>query len=507
MIRVPLSLAAAALSGAKIIARAPVEVSGICADSREVAPGDLFACLRGLHQDAQRFIPQAVQRGARALLVDRPLLGEKYPGVGIVQVPDVARALAGLAAPFYGQPASVLRLVGVTGTNGKTTTTHLIRAIAERMPATGKKRGRHVGLIGTIQHEIAGRAFAAHNTTPMAWDLQKLLYAMVSAGCDLAVMEVSSHALDQNRVADCEFDVAVFTNLTQDHLDYHRTLAAYARAKEKLFAGLAAPGAKVSPKTAVVNADDPLGPRMGRAARGVKVLTYGLKASAQVRASRVRATERGNEFELVTPRGAIDVRLPLLGEYNVSNALGAAAAGLALGASLLQIKRGLESVTSVAGRLEKVAGSQPFSVVVDFAHTPDALEKVLQNVRAWTRGSVWVVFGCGGERDAGKRPLMGEISARLADGVVLTSDNPRSEEPMKIIGQIQAGCRRAGKAGVVEPDRRRAIRYALKKAQPGDTVLLAGKGHESQQTLKDRVLAFSDRQVAQEELKKMGYGR
>jgi UDP-N-acetylmuramoyl-L-alanyl-D-glutamate--2,6-diaminopimelate ligase len=505
MMKIPLSVLSAALPGSKLSACPDSWVTGLCANSKDVQPGDLFACIRGAHSDSHGFIPEAVQRGAAAVLVDRAVDTGKYPGVGVVRVPNVVQALMQLAPAFYNLPTLRMRMVGVTGTNGKTTITHLIRSIVEHTPAERGADKRRVGVVGTIRHEIAGRVLVSHNTTPMAWDLQKLLRDMADAHCDTAVLEVSSHALDQNRIAGCEFDVAVFTNLTQDHLDYHKTMAAYARAKQRLFSGLAQAGWKKGLKFAVVNGDDPQGVRMARAARGAKVLTYGVKASAQVRASDVRSTPGGNEFKLITPKGSIAVRLPLLGQYNVYNALAAAGAGLALGASLPQIKRGLEAVTSVPGRLEKIAGNQPFAVVVDFAHTPDALEKALLNVREWTKGRVLLVFGCGGDRDAGKRPMMGALGARLADRVVITSDNPRSEDPLEIMAQIQAGCLRVGKKAHAEPARARAIRWALQQARPGDTVLLAGKGHETYQILKDRVVEFDDRKVARKELSKLGY--
>lgn len=500
MIRLSLGLLAAALPQAKVLGAPQTWITGLSSDSREVVAGDLFACLRGAHVDASRFIPEAVRRGAVALLTDRPISRRAYPGLGLVQVPDVAQALMVLAPAFYGWPAQALRLIGVTGTSGKTTVTYLIREVLR----AGKNAGP-VGLIGTIRHEFPGSSLPAHNTTPPVWELQRLLHAMCERGCASVVMEVSSHALAQDRVAGCEFDAAVFTNLSHEHLDYHRTMAGYARAKQRLFTLVAQPGLKPGPKLAVVNLDDPHAAQMIRAARGAHVLTYGFGARADVCAEALRTHPESSNFRLRTPGGSIALRLPLLGEYNVSNALAAAAIGVGFQVPLAAIRAGLEKVKVVPGRMEKVPGAQPFSVLVDFAHKPDALEKVLQSARGWTAGRLLVVFGCGGERDAEKRPLMGAIGARLADVVVLTSDNPRSEDPVKIIAQVQVGCRRAGKPGIEEPDRRRAIRWALKQARPGDTVLLAGKGHESYQYMKNQVLAFSDHKVALQELKRLGY--
>jgi UDP-N-acetylmuramyl-tripeptide synthetase len=460
--------------------------------------------LRGAHQDGHAFAAAAVAQGATAVLADQPLPEVGRSRAPQLRVPDVARALTLLAPKFYNHPSLRLRMVGVTGTNGKTTITYLVRAIVQ---AGGTKRAaaHRVGLLGTIRHELPGLSLPSLNTTPPVWELQRLLAEMLDRGCDTAVLEVSSHALALGRTTGCEFDVAVFTNLSREHLDFHRNLGRYAAAKRLLFTQLAQPGFKPGPKYAVVNCDDSYAASMARAAAGARVLTFGLQQRGDFRAEELRSTDQGNFFRLVTPAGSVPVQLPLVGEYNVANALAAAAVGHALGATLPAIRAGLESVRSVAGRMERLPGSQPFSVIVDYAHKPVALEQTLRNVRQFTRGRVIVVFGCGGERDTTKRAPMGESAARLADEVILTSDNPRSEDPQRILDEIAAGCKRAGRVCAQEPDRGLAIRQALSQARAGDTVLIAGKGHETYQILKDRKIPFSDSEVALRELAKLGY--
>ncbi len=495
MMRIPLSLVAASMAQAKIVAHPDAWITGLCADSRELQRGDLFACIRGAHMDATRFIPEAIRKGAAALLVDVEVSEKKAAGLGVVRVPDVVAALSGLAPVFYGLPATSFRLVGVTGTSGKTTVTYLLRNV---LRAGEPKRG--VGLMGTIQHEFPGHSLPAHNTTPPVWEVQRLLHLMRESRCANVVMEVSSHALVQNRVAGCEFDAAVFTNLSREHLDFHGSMSEYARAKQRLFRLLAQPGVKSGPKVAAINLDDPHATAMMRAAKGTRVLTYGFAKRADIRAEKLEMGAERSRFLLCTPAGKTDVSLPLVGAYNVSNALAAAAVGIGFGLSLAAVRSGLQTVQSVPGRMEKIVGAKSFAVLVDFAHKPDALEKALNNVRAWTRGRVWVVFGCGGERDHGKRPIMGAIASRLADQVVLTTDNARSEDPMTILKEIKAGCP-ANAPVHVEADRKKAIRWALEQAQRGDTVLLAGKGHETYQIIGDRVSSFDDRKVAQHILK------
>ncbi|GAB6875894.1 UDP-N-acetylmuramoyl-L-alanyl-D-glutamate--2,6-diaminopimelate ligase [Thermaerobacter litoralis] len=476
-------------------------VAGITYDSRRVEPGFLFVAIRGLRYDGHSFIDEAVARGAAAVVGERALALE---GVPYVQVPSSRLALGLLAAAFYGHPSSRLVLVGVTGTNGKTTTTHLIRWVLEA-------GGHPTGLIGTVHNIIGGRSLPVERTTPEAADLQRLLAAMRDEGMTHVVMEVSSHALSLQRVAGCAFDIGVFTNLTQDHLDFHASMEDYAAAKARLFARLGrneVPGTtKPGPKAAVINADDPWGRFMADRS-SAPVITYGLRERADITAREVEVGPGGIRFVLVSGQGEVPVRLRLTGRFNVYNALAAAGAGLALGLDPGTVARGLESLPAVPGRLERIDRGQPFAVIVDYAHTPDGLENVLKGVRELAgQGRVICVFGCGGDRDRGKRPQMGAISARLADYTVLTSDNPRSEDPEAILDDIEAGVRQVpGAAYERVTERAAAIRRALELARPGDVVLIAGKGHEDYQIFADRTIHFDDREVAAEALAAMGYG-
>jgi UDP-N-acetylmuramoyl-L-alanyl-D-glutamate--2,6-diaminopimelate ligase len=498
MINVPLTLLAAAIPGSQCSGRPDVLVRRITTDSRDVHMGDLFACVRGKTVDGHAFAQKAVQRGAAAVIVDRPVKGLDLNSVGVIRVKNVVQALQTIAPQFYNYPSLRLGMIGITGTNGKTTISYLLRAILQSQ-RVGKRSAHRVGLIGTIQHQIDQRIIVAHNTTPMVWEIQDLLHEMVEAGCDMGVMEVSSHALAENRIAGCEFDVAVFTNLTRDHLDYHKTMSQYAAAKRKLFSHLNQPGSKNNLKLAVINRDDTRADMMKTAAGKARIVTYALDQKADLWAENIKLTNRGSSFTLCARREKIKLSLHLLGRYNVQNALAAAAAAFGMGIRLSVIQKGLQSVHSVPGRVAKLPGSSPFAVVVDYAHTPDALEKVLNACREFTEKRVIVVFGCGGNRDKAKRVLMGAIAARMADEVIITSDNPRQEDPKKIIQAIGRGYQqvRKDKKPQVESDRARAIARALRMAQPGDTVLIAGKGHEHYQILKKKTIAFDDGDVAQ----------
>lgn len=475
----------------KIFALRP---AGLAYDSRRVGPGFVFFAVKGFQDDGHLYVQDAVQRGAVGVVVERPV--PVPPPVGVVQVSNVRRALALAAARFYGHPAEHLRMVGVTGTNGKTTTTHLIRAVFQT-------QGKKAGLIGTLYNKIGDKIVPGERTTPESLDLQALLRRMVDEGVEAVAMEVSSHALALERVTGIEFDVAVFTNLTQDHLDFHQDLEDYFAAKARLFAALEEPGTKSRPKAAVLNTDDPYGKRLVSLS-GVETVTYGIENPADVRARDVVFTAGGTSFEADTPWGRASVNLKLAGRFNVYNALAAFAVGGLEGLPPSEVARALEDVTVVPGRFERIEAGQDFTVVVDYAHTPDGLASVLQTARALSRGRLIVVFGCGGDRDPTKRPVMGEIAGRLADFTVITSDNPRREDPLAIIAAIEAGVRSAGgNRYVVEPDRREAIRIALRYAQPGDLVVLAGKGHEDYQIIGDRKLPFDDREVATAILKEM----
>jgi UDP-N-acetylmuramoyl-L-alanyl-D-glutamate--2,6-diaminopimelate ligase len=484
---VPVTALLEALSDARVVGAPPASVSGVSADSRRVGAGECFVAVPGFKQDARRFVPDAVARGASLVVIE----GEPIPGLAVAQlvVPSARRALAQLAGAFHGHPSRDLTLVGITGTNGKTTTSYLVDALL-------RARGGLTGILGTIQYVIAGEARAASQTTPEALEIESMLDEMRARSVRGVAMEVSSHALALFRVEALAFDIGVFTNLTQDHLDFHGTLDEYRRAKRHLFELLAA-----SPKprrTAVVTADDPSGAAMV-AGLDLEVLTFGLGRDARVRATRHESSLDGIRMDVETPRGALTLVSPLIGEHNVMNLLGAIGTGLALDLPLDVIERRLGEVDTVPGRFEQVRAGQLFLVVVDYAHTPDALERVLATARRLTPGRLGVVFGCGGDRDRGKRPIMGEIAARLADRAWVTSDNPRSERPEAIIDEVVVGVRRVwADAGryTMEPERHLAIRAALLWARPGDSVVIAGKGHETYQIVGPDVLPFDDRDVA-----------
>lgn len=472
-----------------------VAITGMTYDSRRVKPGDLFFCLSGAKVDGHDYAPQAVAQGAVAIVAERELpLGE----IPQVIVADSRKTMAELATVFYNHPSRQLRMIGVTGTNGKTTTTYLIKAILE-------EAGYGVGLIGTIQSLIGQRAIPVKNTTPESLDLQQFLREMADEQLGYAVMEVSSHALSIGRVAGCEYDTAVFTNLTRDHLDFHATFENYAAAKAMLFAGLGKEVYKKGPKTAVINLDDTYGKYMTDHTNS-EVLTYGLQPDAALQARNVQVTARGTSFIAVTPQGEIPLQLKITGMFNVYNTLAAIGAGLAEGIPLEIMKSALEKFVSVAGRFELVDEGQDFAVVVDYAHTPDGLENIFQTAQKFTQGRIIAVFGCGGDRDRTKRPIMGALAARYANFAVITSDNPRSEEPLSIMQDIENGFLEAGGRAdqyTMIAERREAIREALTRARPEDIVLIAGKGHETYQILKERTISFDDREVARKILKEM----
>jgi UDP-N-acetylmuramoyl-L-alanyl-D-glutamate--2,6-diaminopimelate ligase len=484
---VPVSTLLDSLPDKRVVGVLPAQIRGIADDSRLVHAGDCFVAVPGFRADARRFVAQAVDRGAGLIVTE----GETppTPDVTTVLVPSARVALGRLADAYYGHPSRDLTLVGITGTNGKTTTSYLVEALLQA-------QGYRTGVIGTIQYVLGDERRPAGQTTPEALALQSMLARMRDQGIRGVAMEVSSHALALARVDELTFDVAMFTNLTQDHLDFHGTFEAYRAAKRHLFELLAS-----SPKphrTAVVNADDPSGPAMTRDLP-LTVLTFGLGERADVRALHHDSTLAGIRLTARTPRGRLELTSPLIGEHNMMNLLGAVAAGIALGVDDGAVVRALGAVGTVPGRFEQVRAGQPFLVVVDYAHTPDALERVLATARKLTSGRLGVVFGCGGDRDRGKRPIMGEIAARLADRVWVTSDNPRSEPPTAILDDILAGVRRVGSGearSVADADRRAAIAGALGWAQADDTVVIAGKGHETYQIIGADVLPFDDRDVA-----------
>lgn len=478
----------------RIVGDQETEIKGIERDSRLVKPGDLFLCLPGHTVDGHDFAKQAAEIGAAALVVERVL------DVDLPQlvVKDSRFAMAVLADCWYGQPSRKLNVIGVTGTNGKTTTTYLI----ERVLADA---GTRTGVIGTIEKRYGGRTYKMSGTTPEALDLHRDLAAMAEAGEEICVMEVSSHALEQGRVKGVRYRTAIFTNLTQDHLDYHQTMERYAAAKGLFFSRLGNEYAD-SPKErryAVLNADDPFSKQFA-GLTAAEVVTYGVDSEADVRASGIRITADGTRFKVDSFAGTADITLRMVGKFNVYNALAAIAAALIEGVPLESVRRSLEAVPGVPGRVESVSAGQKFAVIVDYAHTPDGLENVLRAVKEFADKRIICVFGCGGDRDRGKRPIMGEIASRYADYVIVTSDNPRSENPDTIMLDIEVGLQKASvptSRYVLIGDRRDAIKKAVEMASQGDVVLIAGKGHETYQIIGGVTHEFDDRQVAKDAIR------
>lgn len=482
----------ARVPGAELRGDPALEVAAVTHDSRRAGPGSLFVAIRGLATDGNRFVEAARRKGAVAVCSEEPPSGEG----AWVRVADAREALAALSAAVLGDPARSLDLVGVTGTNGKTTTAYLVDSAL-------RAAGERAGLVGTVEYRVGDRIAEAVRTTPESSDLQALLREMADAGCRRAVLEVSSHSLALKRVHGLEFRVAVFTNLTRDHLDYHGDMDAYFAAKRALFERhLRADG------HAVVNLDDERAAEVARASRGT-AWTFSLRdPRADLLAEDVRLSLGGTRFRARTPAGVLDVETPLVGGFNVQNALAALGAGLALGLPGDAVQRGIASLRGVPGRMERIDAGQDFTVLVDYAHTDDALKNLLETVRDLAPRRVVTVFGCGGDRDRTKRPLMGAVAARLSDVVVLTSDNPRSEPPEAILEEIRRGIPPARAADtLVVPDRRDAIARALEMGREGVVVVIAGKGHEPYQVLRDRTVPFDDRQVARDVLARLAGAR
>ncbi|WP_315451420.1 UDP-N-acetylmuramoyl-L-alanyl-D-glutamate--2,6-diaminopimelate ligase [uncultured Selenomonas sp.] len=488
-----LSELAALLKDARI-SGGDAEITSIERDSRRVQEGALFACISGAHVDAHSFIPNAARAGARAILTERETV-DVPEGITVLHVADLQEALDVIVPYFYDYPARAMRVIGITGTNGKTTTSYLVRAIL-------RHAGKRVGLIGTIQVMMEDEVFPTANTTPDVIVMQQLLSEMRARGMDAVVMEVSSHALDQGRVAGIEFDTAVFTNLTQDHLDYHKTMENYARAKARLFEYVSAQGAKTG-KTAVLNADDAASETMC-AHTHCPVISYGVEHDADLMAKGVHLAQDGMELTLMYDWAQLaHLHIGLTGLFNVSNVLAATGAAVAEHVSAADIAAALTVFAGVPGRFELVREGQPFSVIVDYAHTPDGMENVLRTARAVTAGRIIAVFGCGGDRDRTKRPIMGRMAAELADIAILTSDNPRTEDPAAILDEVETGVLPVIGAKPYEKlvDRRTAIFHAVGMAQAGDTVVILGKGHENYQILKDKTIHFDDRETAREAIR------
>jgi UDP-N-acetylmuramoyl-L-alanyl-D-glutamate--2,6-diaminopimelate ligase len=484
------------LEDIRLEGRGAREIMGISYDSRQVRPGDLFVAIEGFRTDGHLYLEEAGEKGAVAVVVER---GRELPS-GLAEKTEVARtsntrkALALLSDRLRGHPSGRLKLVGVTGTNGKTTTTHLVEAAMDRVGITS-------GLVGTVVYRIAGKELPVERTTPESADLQELLASMVDAGCEVASMEVSSHALALDRVTGCEFAVGVFTNLSQDHLDFHADMEDYFYSKTRLFLPPEEGGLGV--EVSAVNVDDPYGRRLVDMVPG-KVLTYGREEGVGLRGELLQAGLKRSRVAVTYEGRRMEGETALTGSFNLYNILAAMGASLLLEVEAEKALAGILSYPGVSGRFEAVDEGQDFAVLVDYAHTPDSLRRVLEAAREIAPGRVLALFGCGGDRDRGKRPIMGEIGVRLSDLAFITSDNPRSEEPLDIIAMIEEGARPASSGTDYEiiPDRREAIEAAIGEAEAGDVVVIAGKGHERGQIFADKVLPFDDRQEARSALRR-----
>jgi UDP-N-acetylmuramoyl-L-alanyl-D-glutamate--2,6-diaminopimelate ligase len=484
-----------ALPEASIRGDVDVAVGGLAFDSRAVREGDLFFCVKGLTVDGHEYASNAVASGASAVVAERPVDTKGRP---LVLVEDSRDAMARVSAAYYEHPSRQLKVIGITGTNGKTTTSYMIRAICESC-------GLKAGVLGTLGYSAPDFKESGGHTTPEAPVFQRLLRTMADDGVDCVAAEISSHALHLRRAAGTFFEVAVFTNLSRDHLDFHRTLEAYRDAKLRLFLP-GGPWEGGSPRWAVLNSDDPVWGHFSKSTFAHR-LTYGTGEGADVSAADVASDAEGSSFTLKHEGRSIPLRVKIPGRFNVHNALAACAAGIVLGCDDEALRSGIESVWSVPGRMERIECGQGFRIIVDYAHTPDALSSVLAALRPITPGKIICVFGCGGDRDHGKRSVMGAVVADGADRAVVTSDNPRSEDPMLIIDQILEGFSEAEREEYkVVPDRAEAIESAVRDARPGDTVLIAGKGHEDYQILGNKRIDFDDRAVAKSVLARMGHG-
>ena len=487
---------------AQILGDENLNIKAVNYDSREVSAGSAFVCIKGVATDGHQFAAAAVERGATVIVAeDAELLGEIPQNITQVIVPDTRRALAMMACEFYSHPSREMMLVGITGTNGKTTVAHLV---ADLLREGGYKS---VGIIGTLGAKAEKTYYDTGRTTPESLDLQRLLADFLDGGSDAVVMEVSSHALALQRVAGCAFDAGIFTNLTQDHLDFHGEMEDYFAAKTKLFTDVARESEAHKSFGAVFNADDRYGVRLLEIAADVPYITYGIEAEAHVKADAVHLSASGTSFVARTSGGDIPFDLSLTGRFNVSNALAAISFGILKGMSASQIQSAMQRAKAPEGRMEMIDEGQSFFVAVDYAHTPDGLKNVLATTKEFTRGKLIAVFGCGGDRDRTKRPQMGAIAAGLADIIVVTSDNPRSEDPYRILEDVLEGTSGSHCTVESEVDRRKAIERALELAKPGDFVLIAGKGHETYQIFKERTIHFDDREVVREALEHLKDGK
>lgn len=478
------------------------EVLAITEDSRAVRPGSVFVAIQGVQQDGHMFVNQAFAQGAVAVVVEEGCFqaasAETSPAASaLIHVNNSRKALGLMASQLYGNPSRHLKMVGVTGTNGKTTVTHLAKSLLEA-------EGHRVGLLGTVGYVFGNERREASHTTPAPVQLQDMLREMVQVGTDVGVLEVSSHALELDRVAGCEFDIVVFTNLTQDHLDFHKTMERYFQSKLHLFTDYVAGGHKTGPKRALVNADDPWAPLILQQC-SIPIWTFGIHSKADIQAEAVQLGMDGTKFVVNSPLGRMAITSQLVGEHNVSNMLAAIGIGLEMGMAPTRIEQALRSVSNVPGRFERIQEGQDFTVVVDYAHTDDALQRLLEAAQTIKQGRIITVFGCGGDRDPGKRSKMGQVAVRKSDLVIVTSDNPRTEDPHAILADIEKGIE------ILLPDERcsyqtisdraRAIQVAIETASSGDLVLIAGKGHEDYQILGTQKIHFDDREEARKAIR------
>ena len=481
------------------------DIKSISYDSKHIEQDSLFVAIKGLQSDGHNYIEESVSRGAKAVLLENR--EKKIDSVSNVVVADTRVGLAKVACRLYNHPSAKLKMIGITGTNGKTTTLYLIESIL-------KEAGFNVGTIGTINYHYGKNTFSSLHTTPESLDLQNILRDMVNTRVTHAVLEVSSHALALSRLEGCQFDVGVFTNLTRDHLDYHRNMEEYFKCKERLFTQLLNKSISGDLPWRVVNLDDPRG-KLLLSNTKTKTITYGMNSKSQVTAKDVKLDLSGINARIITPQGDLSLQASLLGELNLYNIMAAVAVGITQGISLKTIKRGVEEVKKIPGRLERVENNRGMLILIDYAHTSDALEKLLISTGGFSSGKIITVFGCGGERDRGKRPLMGAISAKYSDFTIITSDNPRNEDSSKIIEEIEAGIVKLpvkkyhspdlrsgfGKKGyAIVRDRREAIKLAVSLADSGDLVVIAGKGHEDYQVIGKKKIAFDDRDEVREAL-------
>ncbi len=485
------------------------EIEGIAYHSKQIRKGFLFAAIRGVESDGHQFIEEVIERGAEAVVLEEE---REVPNRTMISVPNSRRALAKISSNFYGDPSSRVRLIGITGTNGKTTTTYLLESIF-------KKAGSTVGVIGTINYRFGGKTISAPNTTPESLDLQRILWEMLREGTSHVIMEVSSHGLDLDRVFGCQFDGVVFTNFTSDHLDYHKTVEQYFESKKKLFSDYLMKSPKER-RFAVTNQDDPKGEEIVKGI-DLPVIRYGLSPSCDIKADQVTSSFEGLSCRIRTPQGDISIHSKLMGDFNLYNILAAVAVGIGMGIPLETLKEGVEELEGVSGRFEEVENKKGIHVIVDYAHTQDALERILLGLRrileggTQNSGKMITVFGCGGDRDRTKRPLMGKVAGKYSDLAILTSDNPRTEDPLAILDEVEKGFKslplkewspdrlglwRSKKGYLKVPDRREAIRMAIRLAQASDTVLIAGKGHEDYQIIGKKKFPFDDRIEAKKAL-------